>query len=70
MGPRRWVYAPTTRASAATSPSKCSRRRISRDPDRLKRFEQEARAAASLNHANILAAHDIGTDSGVAYIIT
>jgi serine/threonine protein kinase len=31
------------------------------DPDRLKRFEQEARAAASLNHPNILAIHDTGT---------
>ncbi len=31
------------------------------DPDRLRRFEQEARAVAALNHANILAIHDVGS---------
>ena len=30
------------------------------DPDRLRRFEHEARAAAALNHPNILAVHDVG----------
>jgi eukaryotic-like serine/threonine-protein kinase len=34
---------------------------LSADPERLARFEQEARAAASLNHPNILAVFDIGT---------
>jgi len=31
------------------------------DDDELRRFEQEARAAGSLNHPNVLIVHDIGT---------
>ena len=40
------------------------------DPERLQRFEQEARAAAALNHPNILAVHDIGTSGDAPYIVT
>ncbi len=40
------------------------------DPERLRRFELEARAVATLNHPNILAIHDVGTHEGLPYIIT
>jgi len=39
------------------------------DPDRLRRFEQEARATAALNHPNILAIHDVGVAEGVPYFV-
>ncbi|HZD30315.1 MAG TPA: serine/threonine-protein kinase, partial [Candidatus Angelobacter sp.] len=40
------------------------------DPDRLRRFEQEARAVAALNHPNILAVHDLGQHDGTPYMVT
>src|ERR1700741_4313029 len=40
------------------------------DSERLHRFEQEARAAAALNHPNILAVHDIGTANGAPLIVS
>ncbi|HEY6182070.1 MAG TPA: protein kinase [Terriglobales bacterium] len=40
------------------------------DPDRLRRFEQEARAAAALNHPNIVAIYDIGTHDNSPYIVS
>jgi Tol biopolymer transport system component len=39
------------------------------DPDRLRRFEIEARAASQLNHPNILTVFDIGTDGGQPYVV-
>ncbi|MGH9256478.1 MAG: protein kinase domain-containing protein, partial [Vicinamibacterales bacterium] len=42
----------------------------SADPERLRRFEQEARAAAALNHPNILAVYDIGVHDGAPYIVS
>jgi serine/threonine protein kinase/Tol biopolymer transport system component len=41
---------------------------LSADADRRKRFEQEARAASSLNHPNIVTIHDIGSADGTVYI--
>ena len=43
---------------------------LSQDVDRLRRFEQEARAAGALNHPNITAVYDIGSAEGSPYIVT
>ncbi|MGH9255495.1 MAG: protein kinase domain-containing protein [Vicinamibacterales bacterium] len=43
---------------------------LASDPERLQRFEQEARAAAALNHPNILAVYDIGQHEGAPYIVS
>src|ERR1700731_1217947 len=42
---------------------------FSADPDRLRRFEQEAKAAGVLNHPNITAVYDIGTHEGAPYVV-
>src|ERR1044071_4099445 len=39
------------------------------DPDRKRRFLQEARAASALNHPNIVGVYDIATDGGVDYLV-
>jgi eukaryotic-like serine/threonine-protein kinase len=43
---------------------------VSTDPGRLRRFEQEAMAAAALNHPNILAVHQLGTYAGTPYLVS
>jgi serine/threonine protein kinase/Tfp pilus assembly protein PilF len=40
------------------------------DPDRVRRFEREGRAASALNHPNIITIHDFGEVDGVYYIAT
>ena len=40
------------------------------DPDRLRRFELEARAAGNLNHPNVLAIYDIGYHDETPYIVS
>ena len=43
---------------------------FARDPERLRRFQQEAQAVAALNHPNILAIHDFGEHDGSPYLVT
>jgi hypothetical protein len=43
---------------------------FARETDRLRRFEQEARAVAAMNHANILAIHDIGQHQGSPFLVS
>ncbi len=43
---------------------------FAREPERLRRFEQEARAVAALNHPNILAVFDIGQHNGAPFLVS
>ena len=43
---------------------------LASDPDRLHRFEREARAASALNHPNILTVHELGRHGEAPYLVT
>ncbi len=43
---------------------------VSADPDRLRRFEQEARSAGLLNHPNILSIYGFGEHEGAPYVVS
>src|SRR5512135_3418610 len=43
---------------------------VSDDVERLHRFDREARTLAALSHPNILAIHDVGSEGGVAFLVS
>src|SRR5437763_408980 len=43
---------------------------FSKDDERRRRFEQEARTAGGLNHPNIVAVYDVGREGEVSYLVT
>jgi serine/threonine-protein kinase len=42
---------------------------LSQDGERLRRFEQEAKAAGALSHPNLLTVYDVGSHEGAPYIV-
>src|SRR5918993_694162 len=42
---------------------------VSKDPERLIRFEREARSASALNHPNIVTIHDFTSVDGEAWLV-
>jgi eukaryotic-like serine/threonine-protein kinase len=42
---------------------------VAQRPERLARFQREARAAGALSHSNILAVHDTGSHEGRPYVV-
>jgi len=43
---------------------------VATDPERVRRFQQEARAAGVLNHPNVTALYDVGTHEGAPYVVS
>src|SRR6185369_9072633 len=40
------------------------------DPERVSRFEREARSASSLSHAHVVAVYDVGREGEESYLVT
>jgi Tol biopolymer transport system component len=48
---------------------KVLRREVASDPERLKRFQREARAVAALNHPNVVTIHSVEEADGIPFIV-
>ena len=64
------VYRATDERLARDVAIKVLKSSFANDPDRLRRFELEARAAAALSHPNIVAIYDIEMHDGAPYIVS
>src|SRR6266496_2085381 len=62
------VYRATDMTAGRKAALKLLPTRFTRDGERLKRFQQEARAVVRLNHPNILTVYEIGEDHSIHYI--
>jgi TolB-like protein/Tfp pilus assembly protein PilF len=62
------VYSATDIVAGRKAAIKLLPTRFTRDAERLKRFQQEARAVVRLNHPNILTVYEIGEDHSIQYI--
>ena len=71
MAKAAWArsIARATPDSGATSPSKSCHTPLLPDPDRLARFEREARLLASLNHPNVATIHGVEESDGVRALV-
>jgi eukaryotic-like serine/threonine-protein kinase len=43
---------------------------VATDPERLRRFEQEAKAASAIHHPNLLTVFDVGSHDDTAFLVT
>src|SRR5512143_3718129 len=66
MGEVHRAFDPRLRRSVAI---KVLPEEVSSDPDRMKRFEREARSASCLNHPNIVSVYEVGRENGTAYLV-
>src|SRR5438094_2675001 len=62
------VYLATDITAGRKAALKLLPERFTADAERLKRFQQEARAVVGLNHPNILTVYEIGEDHSIRYI--
>src|SRR6266487_3976004 len=62
------VYLATDMTAGRKAALKLLPARFTGDPERLKRFQQEARAVVALNHPNILTVYEIGEDHSTHYL--
>lgn len=62
------VYLATDIRAGRKAALKLLPNRFAADPDRLRRFQQEAQAVTALNHPNILTVYEVGQDDSTYYI--